>query len=384
MQERFFSRVGRWPQCGHVAASFAAVLPLHRCLAGRDLCPLPASTPSASLHMPDLRLERLRPRPRPLTPWELQALLIPMHAYRRTKKKWGSERKHFPAILSFVYRNRFAVANQIQRRFADVLKSDRTARRHLEEMEALGYLGVAPTRSTSPLWPKVYHLTKRGARRLREVLDRKGKPGNVIRVERARPEGYSADHVLHEIFITEFLLAVWQTTRSKDDLDLLATERRSLSKHPAFRLVTGGRASQLEPDAMFLFRQEGRGMMCCFLEMDMGSMSQEQLRRKFERYERWTESDAGKCFLHGLYDDHGAINPRPVFRLLVVASDRLDDDRRLLELVDAAKAFPLVRGRCRFTTVAELRKSQSLPSPLEGPLWRRPWENSGLILHTLW
>ena len=72
----------------------------------------------------------------------------------------------YPAILSFVYRNRYAIASQIQRRFTTILKSDRTARRHLAEMEALGYLDVITTRSVSPLWPKVYCVTKRGARRL--------------------------------------------------------------------------------------------------------------------------------------------------------------------------------------------------------------------------
>ncbi|MEX2140434.1 MAG: replication-relaxation family protein [Pirellulales bacterium] len=293
-----------------------------------------------------------------------------MHAYRRTKKKRGSERKHFPAILSFVYRNRFAVANQIQRRFADVLKSDRTVRRHLEEMETLGYLGVAPTRSTSPLWPKVYYVTKRGARRLREILARKGKAGNVIRLERTRPEGYSADHVLHEIFITEFLLAVWQTMRAREDLTLLATERRSLGKHPAFRVTVGSKVTQLEPDAMFLYRQEGKGMMCCFLEMDMGTMSAVQLRRKVERYENWAESRAAEQFLEALYSKYGARNPRAAFRLLVVASGKNNNDDRLAEVMEIGIAFPMTLRRCWFTTVTRLREQQFGSSPLDGPLWR--------------
>ena len=91
----------------------------------------------------DRPIERHR---RPLTPWELPSLLISVHAYRRRKKEPKTERSHFPAILGFVYRNRFAVAFQIQRRFSDTLRSDRTTRRHLEELEALGYLAVAPAR----------------------------------------------------------------------------------------------------------------------------------------------------------------------------------------------------------------------------------------------
>jgi hypothetical protein len=88
--------------------------------------------------------------------------MTPMHTYRRAKKKRSVERRHFARILAFVHRNRFAVASQIQRRFADVLRSDRTARRHLEELEALGYLGVAPARGVSPLFPKVYYVAGRG------------------------------------------------------------------------------------------------------------------------------------------------------------------------------------------------------------------------------
>src|SRR5262249_24867000 len=77
---------------------------------------------------------------RPLTPWELPSLLTPVHVYRRAAKRRKKERRHYAAILGFVYRNRFAVASQIQRRFSSILRSDRTTRRHLEELEALGYL----------------------------------------------------------------------------------------------------------------------------------------------------------------------------------------------------------------------------------------------------
>jgi hypothetical protein len=84
---------------------------------------------------------------RSLTPWELPSLLNPVHAFRRSKSKAKTERPHFPAILGFVYRNRFAVASQIQRRFRNVLRSDRTTRRHLEELESLGYVGVAAGRA---------------------------------------------------------------------------------------------------------------------------------------------------------------------------------------------------------------------------------------------
>src|SRR4051812_45089343 len=113
-------------------------------------------------------------RRRPLTSWELPSLLTPVHVYRRSAKCCPKERSHFAAILGFVYRNRFAVASQVQRRFTSVLRSDRTARRHLQEMESLGYLGVAPARGVGPLFPKVYYVTGRGVRRLSDSLAERG------------------------------------------------------------------------------------------------------------------------------------------------------------------------------------------------------------------
>ena len=163
-------------------------------------------------------VEQTRSPRRPLTPWELPQLLTPMHRYKRSNGKQGRERPHYPAILGFVYRNRFAVASQIQRRFSTVLRSDRTARRHLEELEALGYLATAPMRGVSPLFPKVYFITGRGVRKLRESLAAQGKPWKAVRVDRRgrnTEEGYSADRVIHEILTTEFLLAVWQTVRRR-------------------------------------------------------------------------------------------------------------------------------------------------------------------------
>src|SRR5437016_7859562 len=99
---------------------------------------------------------------RPLTPWELPQLLTPLFTYKPPTKGQPKERAYVPAVLGFVYRNRFAVSSQIQRRFRAFFKSDRTARRRLAELQALGLLGVAPTRSTSPLWPKVFFVTGKG------------------------------------------------------------------------------------------------------------------------------------------------------------------------------------------------------------------------------
>ena len=92
-----------------------------------------------------------RLRRRALTPWELSSLLTPVHRYRPKRPKKAKLRPHFPAVLNFVGRNRLVVANQVRRRFATQLRSDRTTRRHLEEMETLGLLGVAATRNRTSI-----------------------------------------------------------------------------------------------------------------------------------------------------------------------------------------------------------------------------------------
>jgi hypothetical protein len=300
-----------------------------------------------------------------------------IHTYRRSRKKTNRERKHFPAILGFVYRNRFAVASQIQRRFSDVLRSDRTARRHLEELESLGFLGAAPARGVSPLFPKVYYVTKRGVRRLRESLAAQGKSwqaGRIDRRGRHTQEGYSADHIIHEILTTEFLLAVWQTVHGRPDLELLTIQRRSLAKHPAFRVAMNGHNTRLIPDAMFLFRQSGGGMACCFVEMDNGTINEKQIREKYARYLAWSQSVSGKQYLIDLYRRHGAADPRPTFRLLIIARSRTgnNDERRMMELcAPAAKLPATMRDRLWFTTVAELCRCQKQVLPLEAVTWSR-------------
>lgn len=260
---------------------------------------------------------------RPLTPWELPKLLEPMHRWTRAKRAKGPKvwRSHFLPILGFVYRNRFAVASQIQRRFAKAMPSDRTARRHLAELERTGCLGVADTRSVSPLFPKVYFVTGRGVRKIEASLRERGKPGTCCRRDRRRPEAYSPSHVLHEVLTTEFMLNVWETIELRDELTLLTVQRRALERHPAFSVAEAGRKSRFKPDAMFLYKR-GRGMMWCFLEIDNGTMSLRQMRRKLGRYEGWSKSQRGRDYLIDIYRRNGAAAAKPAFRVLLVASDR--------------------------------------------------------------
>ncbi len=102
-----------------------------------------------------------------------------------------------------------ALAGQIQRRFPQYLGSSRTTRRHLLEMESLGYLATVPTGGFSVRCPKVYCCTGRGVRRIRKALAAKGKnwePGRVERTSWHKQVGLSANHIVHEVMTTEFLL----------------------------------------------------------------------------------------------------------------------------------------------------------------------------------
>ncbi len=196
----------------------------------------------------------------------------------------------------------------------------------------------------------------------------------VDRRSRDTREGYSVDHVLHELFITEFLLAVWQTTRGRSDLELLTMQRRSLAKHPAFAIRLESRATWLQPDAMFLFRQTGGGMVCCFVEMDTGKMNLKQIDEKYRRYAAWGHMEAGQTYLIDLYRRHGATDPRPNFRVLFVADDRTGTGghSRMRELYSTAlKQSGSARDRLWFTSVGQLRDHQWEALPLGSAIWRR-------------
>lgn len=320
-----------------------------------------------------------KPKCRALSVWELPKLLTPMHRYKKSPSKPRRERPHFRAILAFVYRNRFAMAAQIQRRFPQHLRSDRTARRHLAELEGLGFLSVVETCNVSPLWPKVYFVTRRGLARLRQALRDKGEEWKESLRDRRRSEGFSAQHVLHEILTTEFLLSVWETSQSCEEFEILTTQRRSLLKHKSFAVTLGGRLTRLQPDGMFLYRQEGKGMIACFVEMDLGTMSLKQMKTKIRRYQNWAESSTGIAYLKSLYQRHGASTPSASCRILLVVGcrDAKAEQQRLHRLRELAGKFPAdFRNRIRITTVNHLQETASPQNVLSESTWYRVSECS--------
>ena len=73
-----------------------------------------------------------------------------------------------------------------------------------------------------------------------------------------------------------------------------------------------------------------------------------------------------------------------VFRILFIASDPEQDERRLQEAMQAAQGFPSVWEKTWFTTVDLLRENQAAPSPLGGFLWQKLAEGSAGPSRSLW
>ena len=297
---------------------------------------------------------------KPLSVWQLPTLLESVHEFRKPKnRKKAKDRPHYPAIIAFIHRNRFATASQTQRRFPGHLKSDRTTRRHLEELQSLGFLDTV--QPPSPLWPKTYFATARGIKRLQSAYSDKNIDWKPLVVDRYRRIGFSPAHVTHELFITELSLTAWQVAQSRDDLELLSLQRRILARHPAFQITMAGRHTKLAPDGMLLLRQDGAKMICCFLEVDLSTMGERQWKGKLRRYANWAESESGNRWLVDLYCSYGATNPRPMFRVLTVANNV----KRADTLVKWTQPLhSILRRRMRFTSTEDVVKNPENAIPL--------------------
>src|SRR5687768_11123275 len=95
--------------------------------------------------------------------WRLRDLVRPMrNRSYSSRNKWNPRLlAHYPAVVEFLYTHRYATADQVQRYFATFIKSDRTARYQLRQMEQLGLIARAATHSTAPHFPLAYHATSR-------------------------------------------------------------------------------------------------------------------------------------------------------------------------------------------------------------------------------
>jgi hypothetical protein len=284
---------------------------------------------------------------------------------------------HYPAIVEFVHTNRFVIASQIQRRFSAWLSSPRTAQYQLASLCRLGYLAVAPVRSTGPHFPYVYYATDRGVRLVQDEYERLGMSRVPTPADDIKKIGHAFDSILHELMITEFSLWLQRAT-DRGDTELAWTERRFFRPERRLTYCAEGSSHKLIPDLGFLVRLKGSGPrgrgLLHFLEWDNGTMSLARIRDKLHQYQVWSASEQGRAQLasmHGVGD-----KPRdvPAYRLLFVAHDKNRPNRdtaRLVDILGEVLKFPTaLRDRVWLTTAAQLQMRGSHEEP-DAPIWKR-------------
>lgn len=337
-------------------------------------------------------LRTTRQRRQPRTAWDLPELIRPLPVRRSPCPKRPRVLVHYPAVVEYVFGSRLATASQIRRRFPDYLGPERTAQYQLANLVHLGYLATASVRSTSPNFPFVFLATGRGVGLVRKTYAALGRPWTAAPTEQARAQGQSLDSILHELLLTEFDLAVASTLKHREDLARLFSERRYFRRNKQLRFFHQGRLHRVIPDAGFLLRQAfptpGRpdvpraSLLLHLVELDNGTMSLARIREKYGEYARWAGSDAGRDYLHRLYQEYGATARTDNFRLLVIAHDKArgeGDRRRLVDLFGQALALPSpMRDRIWLTTVEDLKRHQDDRAPLDAAIWlrlrdARPW-----------
>lgn len=324
--------------------------------------------------------------------WDLPDLIRPLPVRRRPYLKRPKLLPHYPAVVEYVYTNRYATADQARRRFPEYLTSQRTAQYQLANLVSLGYVATASVRSTSPNFPFVYYATSRGVRLVRDAYAALGVAWSGVATEANRSRGVAIQSLLHEVLLTEIDLAVWQTVQGRPDIQRLFSERRYFRPDRRLSYIEGGRRRLVLPDLGFLVRIDNQAtdnagsrtssLWLTFVEFDNGTMPLRRVAAKYRQYEEWSCSSEGERYLANLYGQHGGEQFRPNFRLLMVAHDKSrpeGDERRLIDLVaQTLNVSGRLRDRLWLTTAASLQATATEQAPLDAPIWlrardMRPW-----------
>ena len=160
-------------------------------------------------------------------------------------------------------------------------------------------------------------------------------------------------------------------------------ERRYFRQEKQLTYEHNGKRRRLVPDAGFLLRVSPQAsenldteptLQLNFVEFDNGSLSTARLAAKYDAYNQWSTSAAGRQYLQDLNDRHKGAMKFLNFRLLIIARSKLcgRDEQRLFELVTVALDLPRrLRERIWLTTVASLNAHQRDSPPLNAPIWMR-------------
>jgi len=105
-----------------------------------------------------------------------------------------------------------------------------------------------------------------------------------------------------------------------------------------------------------------------------------RIAEKLRNYALWAESTEPQQFLMRLYTEFGAPDPRPHFRLLVIAQNRRtgNDAVRLRQVLKASFDLPpSVQRRLWVTTVRALEEAERV----DAPVWICGHDLTGLACH---
>lgn len=260
---------------------------------------------------------------------------------------------HAEAILNFLVKHRVALASQIHRALPDLLKSERSARRHLQSLATKGVEEVRILTYEDPRKPNVYLITDAGMDHARDFM-----PVIPESIPSSHRES-SGDHILHELLITEVVVARMEFYRNQTDFEQLWEERFGFHKIRAF--------ADIIPDHLDAYRTP-RGCLIDFTEVFTGERSATKVKRKLQAYADWSETDEAKHFLKETYRYFGVAHPNPVFRINILAHNRNlvgADFGWERQVLNATFAVPeTLQKRIWTTTNAALKRANGIDSPV--------------------
>lgn len=309
----------------------------------------------------------------PRSTWQLRELILPLPNRKRRPRRTIANRSFYPALVEYIYSERYATAWQLQRRFPQWLSSRATTHRHLTELLDGGLIATANVRSTSPNFPAVYFVTRRGLNFVGESYSRFGVTWKQTATEERKSRGLALDSILHEIAVTELDLGVQLAAEQRPDVSIIHTERRYFRADRRLKYHQGQRVHHVIPDSGFLPAIEDKGhrqlLPLHLVELENGTHTVAQIRQKLKSYRDWYVV-SGEEYLGELYAQHGHSGRQSSFRLLIVSHDKYSsggDERQLIDLLMVSLELPrLMRDRIWLASASDLDASD-----IDSPVWFR-------------
>lgn len=288
-------------------------------------------------------------------------------AQTATKKKNLTIDETAVRLLAFTYVCPYVTREINQRSFPE-LAARSTAHRTLKRLTEAKYLKATRASVNEPL---IYTIAPKGIR----ILNRKRPPERHI--PKVRDETGKPWRLKHELGISEFQADVRLAAHAHSDLDIRFFERRYFQKDKQrlFRYPMPKGEGTIRPDLGFLasfVRNETNHFLFHVTEYDRGTEDPIVVLKKLQAYDLWHET-VGKHYLEQLYRRHGATDPRPMYRRVIITTHRPEKDRddhdRLCKLIAQFMELPKSRFNIFITTEELLRVDREEQSPLSSACW---------------